>query len=82
MTPLRTLGIETFTPVLNAPEVAILGVGGLTLKPVRTDEGVQYVDAIHLSLTIDHQAVDGAPAARFLKDLCDALENIELLLSA
>jgi len=81
ITNLGTLGIETFTPVLNAPEVAILGVGGLTLKPVRTADGIQYVDAINLSLTIDHQAVVGAPAGRFLKDLAEALENIELLLA-
>ena len=76
------LGIETFTPVLNAPEVAILGVGGISLKPVRTADGIEYVDSINLSLTIDHQAVDGAPAARFLKDLATALENIELLLTS
>lgn len=82
ITNLGALGIESFTPVLNAPEVAILGVCGLGLKPVRTSRGVEYVDAINLSLTIDHQAVDGAPAARFLKDLCEALENIELLLAA
>lgn len=82
ITNLGSLGIESFTPVLNAPEVAILGVCGLTLKPVRTAHGVEHVDAINLSLTIDHQAVDGAPAARFLKDLCEALENIELLLAA
>ncbi|HMP95463.1 MAG TPA: dihydrolipoamide acetyltransferase family protein [Kiritimatiellia bacterium] len=82
ITNLGALGIETFTPVLNTPEVAILGVGGLTVKPVRTEQGIAYIDAIHLSLTIDHQAVDGAPAARFLKDLCESLENIELLLAA
>ncbi len=82
ITNLGALGVETFTPVLNPPEVAILGVGGLTLKPVRKDDGsVRFVDAIPLSLTIDHQAVDGAPAARFLQDLCIALENIDLLLS-
>lgn len=82
ITNLGALGVETFTPVLNAPEVAILGVGGITLKPVRTEDGIQYVDAIHLSLTIDHQAIDGAPAARFLQDLCESLENLELLLAS
>lgn len=76
ITNLGTLGVETFTPVLNAPEVAILGVGGLQLKPVKNGGDVTFVEAITLSLTIDHQAVDGAPAARFLKDVCEALESV------
>lgn len=77
LTNLGALGIESFTPVLNAPEVAILGVGGLFLKPVPGPEGVRHVPAMNLSLTIDHQAVDGAPGARFLQDLAAALENLE-----
>lgn len=76
LTNLGMLGVETFTPVLNAPEVAILGVGGIVLKPKRTESGsVEYVDTLPLSLTIDHQAVDGAPAARFLQSLVARLEN-------
>ena len=76
LTNLGMLGVETFTPVLNAPEVAILGVGGIVLKPKRTEAGeVEYVDTLPLSLTIDHQAVDGAPAARFLQTLVERLEN-------
>ena len=76
LTNLGMLGVETFTPVLNAPEVAILGVGGIVLKPKRTESGeVEYVDTLPLSLTIDHQAVDGAPAARFLQSLVERLEN-------
>ena len=60
----------------NAPEVAILGVGGIVLKPKRTESGeVEHVDTLPLSLTIDHQAVDGAPAARFLQSLVERLEN-------
>ncbi len=80
ITNLGSLGVETFTPVLNAPEVAILGVGGLAIKPVRKDGAIALVEAITLSLTIDHQAVDGAPGARFLKELCEKLESIETLL--
>lgn len=80
ITNLGVLGVETFTPVLNAPEVAILGVGGLSLKPIRKDGGIAIVDSITLSLTIDHQAVDGAPGARFLKNLCETLENVNSLL--
>jgi len=76
LTNLGMLGVETFTPVLNAPEVAILGVGGIVLKPKRMESGaVEYVDTLPLSLTIDHQAVDGAPAARFLQTLVERLEN-------
>jgi len=80
ITNLGSLGVESFTPVLNAPEVAILGVNGLFMKPIKTAQGVEHVEAMNLSLTIDHQALDGAPGARFLKDLCDALENFELIL--
>ena len=82
VTNLGMLGIESFTPVLNAPEVAILGVGGLQVKAVMTDAGVQHVQAINLSLTIDHQAVDGAPGARFLQTLATMLENIDLTLAS
>jgi pyruvate dehydrogenase E2 component (dihydrolipoamide acetyltransferase) len=82
ITNLGALGVESFTPVLNAPEVAILGVCGIGLRPVRRDGSVAFVECIGLSLTIDHQAVDGAPAARFLHDLCEALENFDVLLNA
>ncbi|MDG1139870.1 MAG: dihydrolipoamide acetyltransferase family protein [Opitutales bacterium] len=76
LTNLGMLGVENFTPVLNAPEVGILGVGGIVLKPKRTESGeVVYVDTLPLSLTIDHQGVDGAPAARFLQTLVEKLEN-------
>ena len=75
------LGVESFTPVLNVPEVTILGVGGLSLKPVMKDGAVTHVQAINLSLTVDHQVVDGAPAARFLKTLCASLESFELTLA-
>ncbi len=81
ITNMGMLGVESFTPVLNIPEVAILGVGGLSLKPVMKDGEVQHVQSITLSLTVDHQVVDGAPAARFLKTLCTSLENFELALA-
>ena len=81
ITNMGMLGIESFTPVLNVPEVAILGVGALCLKPVVKDGEVRHVQAINLSLTVDHQVVDGAPAARFLKALCTGLEHVELSLA-
>ena len=76
LTNLGMLGVDHFTPVINPPEAAILGVGGISLKSVRGKDGqITTAECITLSLTIDHQAVDGAPAARFLKDLVDTLEN-------
>lgn len=77
-----SFGVEAFTPVLNVPEVAILGVGGITLKPVEGKDGtVSFVPHIGLSLTIDHQAVDGAPGARFLQALTTNIAAIDLLLA-
>lgn len=78
VTNLGSLGIESFTPVINPPQVAILGVCAVTQ---RVDEDGDIYPAMGLSLTFDHRAVDGAPAARFLKELCTALENFELLLA-
>jgi len=87
VTNLGSLGITAFTPVLNTPEVAILGVCGIELKPVAhtdadCDCAVRFEPHIGFSLTINHQVVDGAPAARFLKALCEAVADIDLLLSA
>lgn len=75
---LGSLGIESFTPVINPPQTAILGVC-CTTNRLKAD-GTVY-PAMGLSLTFDHRAVDGAPAAKFLKELCTALENFELLLA-
>jgi pyruvate dehydrogenase E2 component (dihydrolipoamide acetyltransferase) len=94
VTNLGSMGITNFTPVLNAPEVAILGVCGIELKPVALPEaeltecgcgcdcGVCFEPHIGFSLTINHQAVDGAPAAEFLKALGEAVAHIDLLLAA
>ncbi|MGN1083032.1 MAG: dihydrolipoamide acetyltransferase family protein, partial [Candidatus Avispirillum sp.] len=71
VTNLGSLGVESFTPVINPPQVAILGVCA-TVNRLR-DDGTVY-PAMGLSLTFDHRAVDGAPAAKFLKALCTALE--------
>jgi len=73
-------GIESFTPVINPPQVALLGVCAITER-IRTVEGqITAYPAMGLSLTYDHRAVDGAPASRFLKDLVTALEHFDLLL--
>ena len=88
VTNLGALGVESFTPILNLPQVAILGVGALTLKPVLADPAaagapdpaqVTWRRHLGLSLTIDHRVVDGAPAARFLQALGAAVADIDLL---
>ena len=76
---LGALGIESFTPILNPPQVGILGVGAINLKPVQQDDEVAFISHIGLSLTINHQVVDGAPAARFLQRLSANLAQIDLL---
>ena len=61
------LGIEAFTPLLNPPQVAILGIGAIQLRPVRRNGQIEFLDTIGLSLTCDHQVIDGcARPARFL----------------
>jgi pyruvate dehydrogenase E2 component (dihydrolipoamide acetyltransferase) len=81
VTNLGSLGVESFTPILNPPQVGILGVSNINLKPVDVDGEVEFVPHIGLSLTINHQVVDGAPAARFLQTLCQGLAELELLLA-
>lgn len=78
VTNLGAFGVESFTPVINPPQTAILGVC-TTVNRLRADGSVY--PAMGLSLTFDHRVVDGAPAAKFLKELCDALENFTLLLA-
>jgi pyruvate dehydrogenase E2 component (dihydrolipoamide acetyltransferase) len=73
------LGIESFTPLLNPPQVAILGVDAIQLKPVRREGRIEFIDAIGLSITFDHQVIDGAPGARFLKVVKEKIENVESL---
>ena len=81
MTNLGTFGIESFTPVINPPQTCILGVCGLTTRVrEKADGSVGTYQSMGLSLTLDHRAVDGAPAARFLQELVAALENFTLLL--
>jgi pyruvate dehydrogenase E2 component (dihydrolipoamide acetyltransferase) len=73
------LGVESFTPLVNPPQVAILGIGSIQLKPVRKEGQVAFIDAIGLSLTCDHQIIDGAPGARFLQTVAQKIETVEAL---
>jgi pyruvate dehydrogenase E2 component (dihydrolipoamide acetyltransferase) len=81
VTNLGAMGIESFTPVLNTPQVGILGVCAVQPKPVMKGDDVAFIPHMGLSLTFDHQALDGAPAARFLKAVANAISNIELTLA-
>ena len=79
ITNLGASGVESFTPILNMPQVAILGIGCVHLKPIEEDGAVKFVPHVGLSLTIDHQVVDGGPAARFLKTLAANVRDVDLL---
>lgn len=73
LTNLGMYGIEQFTPVLNVPQGAILGVGTM----ISSETGGKQLSTIQLSLTIDHRVHDGAPAARFLQTVCEKLSDWE-----
>ena len=77
---MATLPIDGFTPVLNTPQTAILGVG--RVRDVVRFDGGQAVrgQASTLSLTFDHRVVDGAPAGRFLARVVELLERPYLLM--
>ena len=78
---LGSLGIESFTPIVNPPQTGILGIDCVT-KRIKEVNGEDVVyPAMGLSLTVDHRVLDGADAARFLKDIGFALENIDLLMA-
>jgi pyruvate dehydrogenase E2 component (dihydrolipoamide acetyltransferase) len=68
---LGPLGVDSFTPVINPPEVAILGVGRTTDRAVPTGDGVERRRELTLDLSFDHRVVDGADAARFLGTLAE-----------
>ena len=79
VTNLGASGIEMFTPVLNAPEVGILGVCNVQPKPVmKKDGGVEFIPHMGLSLTFNHCATDGAPAGRFLAAMREALAGLKI----
>lgn len=71
--------IDCFTPVVNLPEVAILGVGTVVDRPVVKPGRIEVAPIVKLSLSFDHRVVDGAPAARFLQRLKRKLENLDFL---
>lgn len=81
VTNLGALGVESFTPVINPPQTCILGVSTICEKIRTVNSEITTYPSMALSLTFDHRALDGAPAAVFLKDLVSSLENFGLTLS-
>lgn len=81
VTNLGTLGIESFTPVINPPQTGILGVSTIEDRIRLVNGEIKPYKAMGLSLTFDHRALDGAPAARFLKQLKENLESFSMLLA-
>jgi len=71
---LGTFDVDTFTPIINPPQVAILGVGSPRSEATQTDDGVEFHSHLSLSLSFDHRVVDGADGARFLQTLRTYLE--------
>ena len=79
MTNLGTFGVENFTPVINPPQTCILGVGNIIGRVRNVSDKLTVYPAMGLSLTLDHRAIDGAPAAQMLKDLVTYLEHFSLM---
>lgn len=75
---LGNYGVEIFTPVINLPQVAILGVNTIIPRPKDLGDGVYgFVPYLGLSLTYDHRALDGGEATRFVKQVATEIENLE-----
>jgi pyruvate dehydrogenase E2 component (dihydrolipoamide acetyltransferase) len=75
LTNLGAYEIDAFTPIINPPESAILGVGRIVNKPVGLDGQIVLRDMLTLSLSFDHRLIDGAPAARFLQRVKQLVER-------
>ncbi len=82
ITNLGMFGIDAFTPIINQPQAAILGVGRIVNKPVNLNGELALRDRLTLSLSFDHRLVDGAPAARFLQRIGQLVERPLALLIA
>ncbi|NHN60082.1 MULTISPECIES: 2-oxo acid dehydrogenase subunit E2 [Halorussus] len=77
VTNLGVLGVDSFTPVINPPEVAILGVNRIRERAERGEDGVEFRRQLNFDLSFDHRVVDGADAARFLDTLADEVTDAE-----
>jgi pyruvate dehydrogenase E2 component (dihydrolipoamide acetyltransferase) len=81
ITNLGGYGVEAFTPLVNPPETAILGIGRIAKRPAVVDGQIVPRDLMYLSLAFDHRVVDGAPAAQFLQRVKECLEAPYVLLA-
>lgn len=79
VTNLGSFGVHFFTPIINPPEVAILGLGKIESYVVLKDGIPQERKRLPISLTFDHQVIDGAPAGRFIKSFVELLEHPDRL---
>ena len=75
ITNLGMFDIDAFTPIINLPETAVLGVGRIVRKPSVVHEEIIICSRMILSLTFDHRIIDGGPAARFLQRIKNMIEN-------
>jgi pyruvate dehydrogenase E2 component (dihydrolipoamide acetyltransferase) len=83
ITSLGSFDIESFTPIINFPETAVLGIGSIIREPVAgPSDSIVLRDMMRLSLTFDHRVVDGAPAARFLQEVRRGVESPAVFLLA
>lgn len=80
VTSLGMYGVDTFTPILNAPQTGILGVGRIYDGVKWEGDSPRKARFLRLSLTWDHRVIDGAPAAEFLRDVSELLESPSKLL--
>ena len=82
VTNIGSFGCEAFTPVVNPPQIGILGVCNIQTKIKSAKDGmIETYPAMGLSLTFDHRALDGAPAARYMSELCKSLESFMTLMA-
>lgn len=75
VTNLGMFDVDFFTPIINPPEAAILGIGKITQKPVAVNAKIEIKPVLVLSLSYDHRIVDGAPAAQFLQRIIQEIEK-------
>ena len=75
VTSLASFDVDAFTPILNPPQIAILGTGRIMEKPVVQDGEIKIAQRVNLSLAVDHRATDGAPAGRFLHSITRYMED-------
>ncbi len=79
VTNLGAHGIDAFTPIINLPQSAILGIGKIVREPIVEAEAIEICHTVSFSLTFDHRVIDGAPAARFLDCICQMVDTDEVI---